>query len=145
MSGRLYGIANLDQDGYGTDESFKFSSELEANIETSISTHQPNPNMVLHKPQLDLDSPHQYVYSTTPGHGHLKFENEVPWDKYLQWLELSAEIGLIEPGWVKAAKSRGFTSLRKVGVKKTKPSNGYPPIQTEPYLKVHDSSVLVLN
>ena len=37
----------------------------------------------------------------------------------MQWLELSAELGIIQKGWVDAAKVRGYTTLRKFGVKKT--------------------------
>lgn len=128
MSGRLFAYAkNLDApSNYGEFEEAQICSEEEANLEISISTSQHNPHVVMHKPQLDLDVPHGYRGSSTFGNGHLLIDVDVPWDLYVKWLELSAQIGIIEQGWVKAAKARGYTSLRKKGVKKKHKTSGYP-------------------
>lgn len=140
MSGRMFAHANLDA-AYGEPDECKFAPEDEANLVTSVSSHQPNPHTVLHKPQLDLDVPNQYLYSTTPGHAHLSVEVDVPWDKYVKWLELSAELGIIEHGWVKAAKARGYTTLRRPHIKKTaaqKKKNGYNITPTYPEVQLND-------
>ena len=128
MSGRMFAHANLEAKEYGQEDGCKFAPEDQANLITSVSTHQPDPHTVLHMPQMDIDIPHSYTPSSTPGKGHLALGVEVPWDKYVQWLVLSAELGIIGEGWVDAAKSRGFTTLRKPGVKKTNSSikSSYP-------------------
>lgn len=121
----MFAHANLDAK-YGEPDDCHFTTGgEEANLVTSVSTHQPSPHLILHKPQMDIDIPHSYTPSSSPGKGHLSLDIEVPWDKYVQWLDLSAELGIIEEGWVNAAKSRGYTTLRKPGVKKTK-SSTYP-------------------
>ena len=114
----MFAHANLDA-GYGDDDECKFTGEQEANLVTSVSNSQPSPHTVLHKPQLDLDVPNHYLHSSTPGHGHLSIDVDVPWNKYIQWLELSAELGIIQKGWVNAAKKRGYTTLRLPHIKKT--------------------------
>jgi hypothetical protein len=125
----MFAHADLDKNAdYGVTPGTKLCAEPEANLVTSLAIPQNDPNVLMHKPQLDLDVPHQYRPSSTKGNGHLLIDVPVPWEKYVQWLELSAEIGIIQTGWVNAAKVRGFTSLRKEGVKKTKDSasNPYP-------------------
>jgi hypothetical protein len=118
VSGRMFAHANLDA-AYGEDDECKFAPEGKANLVTSVSALQPSPHTVLHKPQLDLDIPSSYHYSSTPGHAHLQVDVEVPWSKYLQWLQLSADLGIIQQGWVNASKKRGYTTLRLPHVKKT--------------------------
>ena len=65
-----------------------------------------------HQIMLDIDVPHVYVPSTQEGHGHLIFRKQVPFHKYLQLMEHMAELGLIEQGFVDAARSRGEAWLR---------------------------------
>jgi hypothetical protein len=65
-----------------------------------------------HKPVLDLDVPHFYCESTTPGHGHLIIDVEVSWLKYLKLLEALEDCGILEPGYVSAAKARGESWMR---------------------------------
>lgn len=133
MIGRLFAKADFDKDSPVYDPSeTEFVSESEANLETSIAASQSNPHVVMHRPVIDLDVPHEYRESSTPGHAHLLLDIDIPWEKYLQWLELSAELGIVQSGWVKASKVRRFTSIRKKGVKKTKKQkensnyNSYP-------------------
>lgn len=132
MSGRLFALVDFDKP-YEEADYIQFSTESVGNVETSISSHQPNPNIILHKPQLDLDISNEYRHSSTPGHGHLQIDVEIPWEKYVQWLELSAELGIVQHGWVKASKKRGFTALRKPGVKKAGESDGYGKPLEVPY------------
>jgi hypothetical protein len=73
----------------------------------------------LHIVVVDIDHPAHLVESTTPGHHHLYVEiPPVSTEAYFRWLEASAEIGLIEPGYVSAFKARGFTCVRLPWVQK---------------------------
>ena len=72
-----------------------------------------------HAPVLDIDVPHQLVPSSTPGHSHLYVDVECDWDDYVAFLEAAAKIGVIEEGYAKASKHRGFTPHRKSGLQKT--------------------------
>ena len=73
-----------------------------------------------HLPVLDIDVPHKLVPSSTAGHAHLYVDVECDWDDYVAFLEAAAKIGLIEEGYYKASKHRGFTAVRKPGLKKIK-------------------------
>jgi hypothetical protein len=84
-----------------------------------------NPNLVSsltangkQAPAIDLDIPHQYVPSSTPGHGHLYLDIEMPWWKYRMLLWVMLKCGIIERGFYNAAKIRKMTMLRPPGVKK---------------------------
>ena len=72
----------------------------------------------MHKPLLDIDLPIKVVPSSTPGHSHLYVDKELAWDAYLALLDALAEAGLVEPGYVSASRSRGFTSLRLPWIRK---------------------------
>lgn len=118
---RVYAYVNL-AGSYEEASQYRFAPQEDSNIETSVDSSFQNPGLVeggMHLPVIDLDIPHTYRPSTTPGHGHLLLDVAVPWDKYVKWLELSAELGFVQEGWVRASKARGFTSIRKEGVYKT--------------------------
>lgn len=66
----------------------------------------------LHKPVLDLDFPHRYEPSSTPGHGHLYLNNSIPWEAYERLLDAMAECRILEPGYVDASKKRKATFVR---------------------------------
>lgn len=72
----------------------------------------------VHTLMIDLDVPAQLVPSTTPGHSHLYIDVIMLWPDYLGLLETLAEVGIIEPGYVKASKRRGYSSLRLPWIKK---------------------------
>jgi hypothetical protein len=65
-----------------------------------------------HKIAIDLDCSHVYVPSTTPGHGHLIVDVDLSWYAYENLLEHLARVGVLEPGYVSAAKHRKATWLR---------------------------------
>lgn len=71
-----------------------------------------------HYPVLDIDYPATLVPSTTPGHFHLYLDQAVPWWKYKIVLRALAFAGLIEPGYDRASRRRGFTAVRPPHVKK---------------------------
>lgn len=75
-------------------------------------------DLSLHAPVLDIDFGAQLVPSSTPGHFHLYFEKAMTWDKYCGLLKALGDVGILEPGYVKASLRRGYSSVRKPGVYK---------------------------
>lgn len=71
-----------------------------------------------HRLVIDLDSPHQYYPSTTEGHGHLYFDTELEWDAALEILEVLAKHGIVQEGYVKASRARGYSAVRLPWIKK---------------------------
>lgn len=65
-----------------------------------------------HAPILDLDIPHEYVQSQTPGHGHLYIDVELSWWRYRRVLKQLYKAGIIEHGFYKLAKKRRMTMTR---------------------------------
>lgn len=73
-----------------------------------------------HTIAIDVDHRAALVESSTPGHYHLYVDiPPVSWEAYERWLEASAEIGLIEYGYLRASQARKATFLRLPWVKKT--------------------------
>lgn len=83
-----------------------FDDEQPHNVITSHAVDSE-----LHRPCLDLDGPVRIVSSTTPGHFHLFLDRDVDWDDYVAFLDAAAKIGLVEKGWVDAAKREGCTCV----------------------------------
>ena len=87
-----------------------------ANVTTSRTTSDSWGHT--HRPVLDIDLPIKVVESSTPGHHHLYIDKEMDWEDYSKLLEVLAEVGILEPGYVSAALDRGFTAVRLPWVKK---------------------------
>lgn len=79
-----------------------------ANTITSLA----RPGGYTHYPVIDIDLPIYALPSTTPGHSHLYIGKQVTTDQLFQLLDVMAEIGLVEPGYVEASRERGFTAVR---------------------------------
>ena len=90
----------------------------EANVVSSLAPDFPTVVSPWHRPVLDLDIPAFLVPSSTPGHSHLYLD--VKMDDAIFWrlLEVLADAGVLEPGYVRACKSRGYTSVRLPWIKK---------------------------
>lgn len=71
-----------------------------------------------HAPVLDLDFPAQLVASSTPGHFHLYLDTQLTTEQYFKLLDVLAEVGILEAGFVDASKYRGASMVRKPGVLK---------------------------
>lgn len=71
-----------------------------------------------HMPVLDIDIPHHYEPSTTPGHGHLYLDVRLSWPEYRKLLLALEEARIIEPGYVGASIDRRATFVRLPWVKK---------------------------
>lgn len=115
-----------------------------ADVVSSVVAHAPGQTMIesllgddKHIVVVDIDHPAHLVESTTPGHHHLYVEiPPVSTEAYFRWLEASAEIGLIEPGYVSAFKARGFTCVRLPWVQK--PGVATPPVPQSMEIPVED-------
>lgn len=87
----------------------KVADPESANLITSELTNG------LHAPAIDLDKMAvRLVESRTKDgkHWHLLIDKEMPWEDYVELLEVMVKIGLVEPGYLKASKARGYTALR---------------------------------
>ena len=77
-----------------------------------------------HKPVLDIDLPVHVTPSATPGHNHVFVDKEMSWTDYKKLLTVLTEVGIIEPGYLKASKIRGFTAVAPGPWKKSHFSKG---------------------
>ena len=93
------------------------SEVLSPPVSRKIGDPIPEPN---HKPVLDIDLPVWVRESTTPGHYHLIIDKEMPWDDYKRLLNVMCDVGILEPGFVKAAISRGASWIRTPWTEKLK-------------------------
>lgn len=72
-----------------------------------------------HRPAIDIDIPCRYVESSTPGHGHLYFDElSLPWEKYCKLLDALVDAGIVEEAYYEVSLARGQTLLRKPGIQK---------------------------
>lgn len=93
---------------------------ITSRVDAPPPKHRPyNPfEPFTHKVVLDIDLPAKLIESSTPGHYHLFIDHEIPEHKYMALLDIMAECGLIERGYVYASKERGYTAVRLPWVKK---------------------------
>lgn len=73
-----------------------------------------------HAPVLDLDVKHMYVPSSTEGKAHLYLDVPIPWSKYVKLLQIMAECGILEQGYVDASIARGYSAVRLPWISKAK-------------------------
>lgn len=76
------------------------------------------PHQGMHFPMLDLDHHVELYASSTPGKHHLYIGTPITWAAYENLLDAFVEAGLVEPGYVAASQTRGYTSLRLPWVRK---------------------------
>lgn len=89
----------------------------EADIIASSITDNPFKHTIM----LDLDVPAKLVPSTTEGHSHLYIDVELDRWQYSDLLRALRDAGVIQPGFARQLRVRGFTALRLPWVKKPKP------------------------
>ena len=73
---------------------------------------------VTHHPVLDLDIPVHLIPSSTPGHSHLYIDTSINGREFWAMCDALAAAGVLEEGYVRACKTRGYTSVRLPWVKK---------------------------
>lgn len=86
-------------------------------VDNDIQTSSPS-LLLLYRPKLA-----RWVPSTTPGHHHVYVDWPVKWWEYQEFLEGLYLKGVIEEGYLNASIERGYTAVRKEGVRK----EGVPP------------------
>lgn len=87
----------------------------------------------LHMPTLDIDIPAVLIPSSTQDHFHLYFDVEMTEEQYFKLLDVLAEVGIVEEGYVEASKKRGFSSLRLPGAKKANPKDKTKKVKAVKY------------
>jgi hypothetical protein len=110
---RTFWSVDLDRDYRIPDgDGRRTSTETEANCISSLLTNGK------HAPLLDHDCKHEYVPSSTPGHGNLYLDVELTWRQYRRLLKALRRAGVLEKGYVGAALKRKHNELRLPHVKK---------------------------
>jgi hypothetical protein len=88
----------------------------EANVVLSLLEGTgPEPR---HAPVIDIDIPHVYVPSSTPGHGHLYLDINMSNRAFWVLMEALVNAGVVEQGYLNASRARGYASVRLPWVKK---------------------------
>ena len=103
---------------YPGPEPEKVTDLADANLISSIDPGTEPGMFAEHRPVLDLDVPAFLVPSSTPGHSHLYLDVKMDDATFWRLLEALADAGVLEPGYVRACKSRGYTSVRLPWIKK---------------------------
>ena len=120
---RTLHVAKLATSDYDDTEKRPVADIETANVVSSIMRgHTPAPGgggSGHHLPVLDLDVPAVLIPSSTDGHWHLYLDVQVPDAAYWPMLEALATAGVLEGGYVRASKARGYTSVRLPWVKKS--------------------------
>jgi hypothetical protein len=97
----------------GLDEANAISSQIKLYEAKALPGAFESYGLNMHVVVIDVDHPVHVVSSSTPGHHHLYVEiPPTPWEWYLEWLQASAKIGLVEPGYVAASAARGHSAVR---------------------------------
>jgi hypothetical protein len=148
MDGLTYQNVETFSAYYGADEERFFVTDIDqAHVITSREAGQPEPynedsnptgltlDNMLHKVVLDIDLRAVLVPSSTPDHSHLFIDHTMSWRKYVRLLRALSDAGIVEPGYVKAAERRGFTTVRLPWIRKP----------ADPIARVDGSGVLPEN
>ena len=86
--------------------------------EANVVCSQLRNNSDLHIPILDLDMDAMLLRSSTYGHYHLYIDKPMTWENYCKLLDVMAEVGILEQGYVDVSKKRGMTQVRTPWTKK---------------------------
>lgn len=108
-------ITKMTDDYHGDEYELRTPAALkDADVATSLLSSGR------HAPVLDIDVPHKLVPSTTQGHSHLYLDVPMSWWRYKRLLKALAKAGIIEKGYWRASRRRGFTAVRLPWVRKIK-------------------------
>lgn len=102
-----------DRDGRFEVPAAEYASVVSSELDDGYPDRTP-----LHRVVLDIDWQAELVPSTTPGHYHLYINKAMTWDQYVKLLDVMAEVGLLQQGYVTASKVRKATMVRLPWIKK---------------------------
>lgn len=122
----LINVEQFTSSGQDTPEYVNESREVVASLEGANAVTSRTEDSLLkmdgrHKPVLDIDFPAKLIESSSEGHFHLYLDKELTWAQYEKLLITLGEIGLVEHGYVEAARRRGYTAVRLPWVRKEQP------------------------
>jgi hypothetical protein len=102
------------------DQRSRVESWDDANLIGSINDDDENDeNVKSHSIVLDIDVTHQYVTSSTAGHGHLIVPAHIATDAYRDLLQALMRVGVVSEGYVWHASRREWTTfVRRPGISK---------------------------
>lgn len=119
LSDLTYSKVDFGTDSEAKDERGRTDSTLEeADVINSLVAMPPGFPIRYHKVLLDIDIKAKLIPSSTPDHSHLYIDQMIEEETYFKLLDLLAECGIIQSGYVGASKTRGHTSLRLPWIKK---------------------------
>jgi hypothetical protein len=124
--GRLTCFAKLESKPwgkkYGTDDEERtWSDDLS---ECNLVSSKVDPELFglgMHMPALDIDFQAHLLPSSTSGHFHLYLDKPMTWNNYLYLLKALAAVGILESGFLAAARRREATYLRLPHIPKQSP------------------------
>jgi hypothetical protein len=125
MKQRHYQFDELDTSDYPkrkvavTDEVKRHDINRGHNLVGSQHKVEFSPDGDTHTAQFDVDVPMVAYPSTSPGHHHLVFPTlEMPWGRYIEFLQMMAYFGVVSRGWVEHCIEEGQSFLRPPGAVK---------------------------
>jgi hypothetical protein len=116
-------ITEKTVDGYdvGVQPSFDFDTTLPNLVTSLIEGFNVSDNSFAcnnHAVTLDIDHPCELLPSSSPDKYHLYIHKPINWYQYLNIMKAFVQAGIVEEGFVTAAKHNKFTALRLPGVTK---------------------------
>lgn len=118
MAGQMLAVADFSSSDYDELPDMAAGTS-EANVMTSkIALGYDYGTTSLHRPVLDIDLPVKVLPSTTEGHFHLFIEKAMTWEQYQRLMDVLVDVGIVEAGYVKASKQRGYSAVRLPWVRK---------------------------
>lgn len=94
------------------------SQVVAARGEQGKSWKRPLPPPNRHMPVLDLDLSCVLLDSSSKKHHHLIIGKEMPWEDYVELMEVMQKVGILQKGFVEASKVRGYSAIRTPWTKK---------------------------
>lgn len=100
-------------------DDFREEADLgKANVVSSLVEGPCDCVPAVHRPVIDIDFPVYVVQSTSPRHHHLYIDKELTPGQYFKLLDVMVEVGIVQAGYVAAARRRGATMVRLPWVRK---------------------------
>lgn len=109
------GYVSYEPDGHWCE-----GDDPQATLVTSklVPMTPPAWDLSMHWPVIDIDLPCAWVPSTNDGHGHLYINHPVTFEGLIEILTVLNKHGIVQDGYLHAAKIRGYSAVRLPGVRK---------------------------